>query len=361
MMWIKGAIAVLLVAAGAGCRGESGELPAGEEPVDVAVSTAVASHAVMAIPATVVATEEAALATRISGTIRRMRADIGANVSSGQALAELDTKEVNARISSAEAGEQLARQWHERIASLAVDGAATAQELDDAEARLGMAEAALGDARAQRDYVVLRAPFAGVVTGRMADPGDLALPGVPILRMIGTEGLKVEADLPADLAGRLAVGTDVTVLRLETARRYPARITRIVPAIERSSRRFRIEARFEATPAGLPDIPPGTFVRMELDQPAASTRWIPADAVVNRGQLRGVFVVEAEHLRLRWVRLGQQIDETIELLAGPPHQALLVRQPNLAFKDGQPVGTVRRIDWTPPLPAQQATRPEGVR
>ncbi len=360
MKWTKVALAVLAAAAGTGCGGESGALSAGEEPVDVAVSTAVASHAVKAIPATVVATEEAALATRISGTIRRVLVDIGANVSSGQPLAELDTKEIDARISSAEAGEQLARQWHERIASLAADGAATAQELDNAEARLEMAEAALIDARAQRDYVVLRAPFAGIVTGRTADPGDLAVPGVPVLRMIGTEGLKIEADLPADLAGHLAVGTDVTVLRLETAKRHTARITGVVPAIEPSNRRFRIEARFEPTPAGLPDIPPGTFVRMELDQPTASTRWIPADAVVKRGQLRGVFVVEAEHLRLRWVRLGQQIDETIELLAGPPNQALLVRQPNPGFKDGQPVGTVRRIDWTPPFPAQQAARQEGV-
>jgi RND family efflux transporter MFP subunit len=361
MMQVKGSIGVLLAVALAGCGGEPGELPPSGEPVDVAVSSAVASYAVKAIPATVVATEEAELATRISGTIRRMPVEIGARVAAGQALAALDTDEIDARIASAEAGAQLARQWHRRIASLAKDGAATAQELDDAEARLEMAEAGLLDARAQREYVVLRAPFAGVITRRMADPGDLALPGMPILTMIGTGGLKVEADLPAELAGRLAVGTPVTLYWSEKRERFPARVARVVPAVERRSRRFRVEAIFEAGPEGQPDIPPGTFVRLELGESSATTRWIPADAVVTRGQLKGVFVVEADQLRLRWVRLGQHIDGTIELLAGPRPEALLVRRPSFDLTDGRPVGDVREIDWAPPIRVQQSVSMEGVR
>lgn len=361
MKQINTAKALLLLAAVAGCGGEPGELPVSEERLDVEVSTAVASYSVKAIPATVVATEEAALATRTSGTIRRMIFDIGARVSAGTALAVLDTKEIDARISSAEAAAQLARQWHDRIASLAADGAATEQELDDATARLHMAEAALREARAQRDYVVLRAPFAGVITGRTADAGDLALPGVPILRMVGTEGLKVEADVPAALAGGLGVGTEITVFRPETKARYAAEVTRVVPALELSSRRFRIEAQFAAGPEGLPEIPPGTFVRMELGQPSATTRWIPADVVVSRGQLKGVFVVEEEHIRLRWVRLGHQLDGTVELLAGPKDDALLVRRPGIDFTDGLPVGSVRQVDWAPPIRTEQAVSMEGVR
>ncbi len=352
---------MLLAVALAGCGGEPGELPPSGEPVDVAVSSAVASYAVKAIAATVVATEEAELATRISGTIRRMSVEIGARVAAGDALAALDTDEIDARIASAEAAAQLARQWHQRISSLAADGAATAQELDDAEARLDMAEAGLRDAHAQRDYVVLRAPFAGVITGRMADPGDLALPGVPILTMIGTVGLKVEADLPAELAGRLAVGTQATVFWPDKGERFAARVARVVPAVDSRSRRFRVEALFEAGPGRQPEIPPGTFVRLEIGEPAATTRWIPADAVVTRGQLKGVFVVEADHLRLRWVRLGQHLDGTVELLAGPRPDALLVRQPSLDLTDGRPVGDVREIDWAPPIRVRQSASREGVR
>jgi len=358
MKQVMGAIGVLLAVAFAGCGGEPGEIPLSGEPVDVEVSTAVASSAVKAVPATVVAMEEAELATRISGTIRRMSVRIGAPVVAGQALAALDTDEIDARIASAEAAAELASQWHQRIASLSADGAATAQELDDADARLEMAEAGLRDARAQKDYVVLRAPFAGVITGRMADPGDLAVPGIPILTMIGSGGLKVEADLPAELARRLAVGTKAAVYWAETGERYPTIVARLVPAVERSSRRFRVEAQFDSTS---PDIPPGTFVRLELGEPTATTRWIPADAVMIRGQLKGVFVVEADQLRLRWVRLGQQLDGAVELLAGPTAEELLVRKPAVEFIDGQPVKSVREVDWAPPIQVEPRARAEGGR
>ena len=349
-----------VIAAAAGCGGEPGELPAGTEPVDVVVSTSVAAQGVLTAPATVLATQQAALATRISGTIRQVLVDVGARVSAGERLVTLDTKEIDARLQGTEAAAQLARQWHDRIASLAADGAATAQELDDAKARLEGAEAALRDARAQRDYVILRAPFPGVITTRRADPGDLAVPGVPIVEMIGEGGLKIEADLPAELAGSLSVGDEIVVYRPESADRYPARVTRVVPAVERASRRFRIEARFDDWDE-LPDIPPGAFVRMELDQPAATTRWIPADAVVRRGQLHGVYVVVDENLRLRWVRLGQRLEGTFELLAGPPQAALLVRDPAPELVDGQPVGIVRQVDWIPPFVEELAAGGERVR
>jgi len=348
MNWIRGILSpTFVVVAAVGCGGEPGELPASMEPVDVVVSASVASNEVMTSPGTVLATEQAELATRISGTIRRVFVDIGTAVSAGEALVTLDTKEIDARIESAEAGARLARQWHDRIASLAADGAATAHELDDAKARLDVAEAALRDARAQLDYVVLRAPFSGVITARRADAGDLAVPGIPILEMIGEGDLKVEADLPAELAGRLAVGEQIAVYRPETGDRYAARVIGVVPAVERTSRRFRIEALFEESPAGPPHIAPGTFVRVEVEEPTTTTRWIPADAVIARGQLSGVYIVEDDHLRLRWVRLGQMVDESVELLAGPPPTALLVRDPAWQIVDGQPVGEVRRIEWVP--------------
>lgn len=361
MKWITGVLALTLAAAAAACGGEPGELRASSEAVYVEVSTAAASSGIMTAPGTVVATEEAELATRISGTIRQVLADIGARVSEGAPVVTLDSEEIDARIRSAEAATQLARQWHQRIAALAADGVATAQELDDANARLEISEAALRDARAQRDYVSLRAPFDGVITARMADPGDLAVPGIPILKMIGTTSTKIEADLPAELAGRLAVGDPVDVYHPETARRYPAKLTRVVPAVERTSRRFRVEARFQPDSTRLPSIPPGAFVRIELGEPTTITRWIPADVLVTRGQLEGVFVVDGDELRLRWVRLGQRLGETVELLAGTGTDALLVRAPAAHLVDGQPVAGVRLVAWLPPFVDQPASGMEGTR
>jgi RND family efflux transporter MFP subunit len=360
MKWIDRYRALTFVTlAVAACGGESGELSERERPVDVVASRSVFSPGVLTVPATVLASQQAELATRMSGTIRQLLVDIGSRVSAGQPLVTLDTKEIDARVESAGAAAELAQRWHDRIAALARDGAATAQELDDAEARLEMAEAGFRDARAQRDYVVLRAPFSGVITARGADPGDLAMPGMPILEMIGEGALKIQADLPAELAGRLAVGDDVAVYQPETKSRHVARVTRVVPAVERASRRFRIEARFEPG-LDVPQVPPGAFVRLEIEQLNAVTRWIPTDAVVKRGQLSGVFVVDGDELRLRWVRLGRQLGEATELLAGPNHAAMLVREPSAQIADGQPVGSVREVDWTPSFLEVERATGEGV-
>lgn len=361
MKWINSRIGVTLVVGLAACGGEPGELPPSSEPVDVAASRSVASYSLVTAAGTVVAEEEAELATRMSGRIRSVHVEIGSRVSVGDPLVNLDGDEVEARIRSAEAAAELARQWHGRISALAADGAATAQELDDAKARLDMAEAGLRDARAQREYVILRAPFRGVITARRADPGDLAVPGVPILEMIGSGGLEIEADLPAELAGRLAVGDRIDVFRPETGQRFAAQVTRAVPAVERASRRFRIEAHFVVDSTGLPAIPPGSFVRLELGERATTTRWIPADAVVSRGQLTGVFVVEGDELRLRWIRVGQRLGASVEMLAGPGADALLVRDPASTFVDGQPVGDVQSLRWTPPFADLQTASTEGLR
>ncbi len=360
MKWIR-RLSIAATFAALGCGGEPGELPEAEEPVEVAVSTAVASRSLTGVPGTVLATEKAELATRISGTIRRVSVDIGSRVARGDPLVVLDTGEIDARIAAAEAAAELAQRSYRRIAGLAGDGAATEQERDDAAARLEMADAALRDARAQRDYVALRAPFSGVITARMADPGDLAAPGVPILELTGTAGLKVTADLPAELSGRLAVGDAVGVVRPESGRRYRARVTRVVPAVEPSTRRFRIEARFEADEPAAPDIPPGTFVRVEFDEPTSTTRWIPADVIRRRGQLNGVFVVEHDTLRLHWVRLGLRFEGAIELLAGPPGGALLVRAPAPELADGQPVSVARRVEWAPEFVDQRTASAEVAR
>lgn len=358
---IAGITGTLTVVAALGCGGEPGALPASSEPVDVMVSTSAVATGITAAPATVVATRQAALATRASGIVRAVEVDIGMAVRQGQALVRLDTRDIEARVSAAAAAAELARRSHDRVAALAADGAATAQELDDARGRLEMAEAALREARAQLNYVVLRAPFDGVITARTADPGDLAVPGRPVLEMIGTDGLKIEADLPGERAGRIAVGDELAVYQPESGSRYTARVTRAVPALERSSRRFRIEARFAAESEAAARLAPGAFVRIELDEPGATTRWVPADAVVTRGQLNGVYVVEGDELRLRWVRIGQRYGEAVELLAGPGPDALLVRDPAPALVDGQAVGEVRRRSWQPPFVSTGTASAEGGR
>ena len=108
----------------------------------------------------------------------------------------------------------------------------------------------------------------------------------------------------------------------------------MVPALNRASRRFQIEV----TPGSGSDLLPGAFARLHLAaaEPGA-TRWIPRDAVVRKGQLTGVFSLEDDSLRLRWLRLGRTRDGAVEVLAGPAGELTVVRDATPELHDGQPV------------------------
>jgi RND family efflux transporter MFP subunit len=333
-----------------GCgSSEPGRIEAPVGAASVVVSELETGSATLAFPAEVVAEERVELATRASGIVRRVTVDVGSRVRAGQLLVALESGDVGAGIAAARAGATQARRYLDRIVALEADGAATPQELDDARARLAMAQAEVQRAEAQFGYVNLSAPFAGVVTERRVDPGDLVVPGQPALTLVSTGGLVVRADLPGERASQVAEGDPVTIV-LPDGARVPARVTRVVPALEGASRRFRVEVALEAPPAAA-GLMPGMFARLEMEGGGEETRWMPADAVVRRGQLTGVFVVERDTLRLRWVRLGESRGDAVEVLAGPAGDVRLVRRPAPQLADGQPARVGSSQDWRLEAPA----------
>lgn len=353
---VRAAAALAALATLSACdRGEPGRVPPPAEPVDVRVSAPAVTSSVTTVAATVRSTDEAEIATRTSGTVRRVRAEVGMAVRAGDTLALLDASDVTAAIESARAEAERASAYYRRIAALAEDGAATAQELDDARARAQAAEASLRNARGQLGYVVIRAPFAGVVAARHAGAGDLAVPGMPIVTLVRPGSLKVEADVPGAVASRIRAGDSATVRLGEAGTAVAARVSRVSPALDRQSRRARVELIFVSGATGsLP--PPGSFARIEIPDPDRSSLWIPADAIVERGQLRGVYLAEAEHARLRWVRPGERRGDAVEVLAGLEPEARVVRAPGEWLSDGAPLGEVTLVEWTP-----EAAPPGGVR
>lgn len=328
---------------GACDRGEPGEVPDLAVVGTVEVSPVASSGTGSQVPGRVVALETASIATRGSGTVEAVPVDVGSQVRAGQVVARLEGAGVESAVASAEAQAVVARRTYERMSNLERDGAATKQELDLAEAALKVAEASLEEAVSARDYFVLRAPFDGTVTARMADPGDLAVPGRPILVISGSGGVKVAADVPAAMVDRIEEGESVEVVWPETGARWTATVRRVVPVIDLASHRFRIEATFDSSDR-LPA--PGSFVRLDLPVPGESSFWIPADAVIRRGQLTGVFLVTGEQARLRWIRTGRKTGGAVEVLAGITETDQVVRRPPEGLVDGAVVENAETVEWS---------------
>jgi len=328
----------------AACGGsEPGEVENMASVGTVTVSAVASTTAGSQVPARVVALETANLATRGSGTVEAVLVDVGSSVRRGQVLVRLEGAGVEAAVATAEARATVARRTYQRLANLERDGAATRHELDQAEAALRTAEAMLEEASASRDYIVLRAPFDGTVTARFADPGDLAVPGRPVLVVSGSARLKIVADVPALLSGAVAEGGSLVAVSPETGDRWAATARQVVSVIDPTSQRFRVEATFD----GADDLPvAGTLLRLEIPGPGTSSVWVPADAVVRRGQLSGVYLAGDGELRLRWIRPGRRTATAVEVLAGVDQGALVVRNPNPGLVDGTRTAGTEVAAWT---------------
>ncbi|MEX2468094.1 MAG: efflux RND transporter periplasmic adaptor subunit [Gemmatimonadota bacterium] len=341
---MKTKLSLVALALGAvACGGdEPGRVDVSGAAVDVVVTSPVRSGAMTTYAAEVRSERSVDIATRMSGTVRQVHVDLGTRVRAGDLLISLDADDVAARVRAARAAFALAEKNHGRIERLAEEGAASTLELDRSLAGLEAARSALAEAEAQEAYVVVRAPFDGVITARRVDAGDLANPGVPLLSMVDPGAIKIVADLPGHLVGSFQEGAEVEVELVGAGGPVGARVIRVVPAVRSQGRTFRLEARTDVLLEGAY---PGAYARLGVPADDATSSWIPADAVVERGQLRGVFVVEDGVLRLRWVRLGVQRAGAVELLSGPGGELQVVRRPGVGLSDGLPVGTVREETW----------------
>jgi RND family efflux transporter MFP subunit len=341
-LFLTASLAALILLAS--CGGSTGDEDNDHRAVAlVEASEVTRAPAALSVPARVRSENTVQLATRTSGTIRRILVDVGDVVREGQDLVLLEDADVRASVARAEARLELERRTRDRIAALERDGAATGQELDEATARLQVAEAGLTEARSGLRYAVLRAPFGGVVSARHADPGDLAVPGRSLLEVSGAGDLIVEADLSARLS--VQQGQQVRIEQSAGPKgSWVAEITRVVPVLDRASQTFRVEARLVATDGPLPV--PNSIVGLRIPSESDSVLVVPADAMLSRGQLTGVFLVRGTGLRLRWIRPGREWGSTLEVLSGLAPGDTVVRRPDHALVDGQLVDSVAVVRWS---------------
>lgn len=327
------AIASLLLA---GCHRESQpadrvELPA----VNVTTVKAAASrHALFEELSGVIAPKvRSVLEAKVTGRIVSLSAEPGRAVRTGEPLVKLEAPEIQARADRAQAALKLAGQERQRVQNLFARQAATRAELDAVTAQLTAAEAAMAEATVMLGYLALVAPFDAVISRKLADVGDLATPGKPLLELEQAAGKRFEAAIPELLIDRLKMGTAVSVKLADRDEPVPATVAEIDPAGDPASRSWRV--KFDL-PEGL-NLRSGTFGRVAIPREVRAMIEVPVSAVVLRGQLEQIFVVENGRATLRLVKTGRVSVGRVEILSGLREGEVLVVKPAADLKDGQPV------------------------
>lgn len=332
-------VAVLVASLGlGGCRDRSSHSAATPaHPPSARVRTqAIESESVSrneAIAGTIRAKSRATLEAKVSGRVSQLAVGVGQKVNAGDLLARLEAAEINARLAQAEATLEQAQRDAKRITTLFEQQAATRAEQESAESRLRVAQGAVTEARAMLSYVEITAPFTGVVSRKWVEVGDLANPGKPLVSVEDHATLQLEADVPQTLAGSLALEMKLPVQVEGSTAALTGVLAEIAPSGDANSRTFGVKVNL---PAGS-GLKPGEFARLILPTAASPSLRIPRSALVQRGQLDLIFVINAQRAQMRLVKVGQAEADRIEILSGLQAGEAVAVEGAESLHDGQSV------------------------
>lgn len=328
------ATSLLLALAGCGHKPERAEP---SPPPTVTVRTqAIESKKRVAteeVVGTVRAKLHSVIEAKVSGKLDRMLVVPGQNVQAGELLAELDAREVQARLDQALALRQQADSDLKRYTALLEQKILSQSEFDSVQSKFRVAAAAAKEAETMLAYTKVIAPFAGVITRKHADVGDLASPGKPLLEMEDSRVLRLEADVAEAVISHLMLGDKLRVRVSGVSQDLEAVVSEIAPAADPNSRTFLVKCDLPSV-AGLRA---GQFGRAAMPVGETSARRVASSAVVQRGQMELVFVVVNNQAQMRIVKTGKRLGDEVELVSGVEAGEKVVTEGAAGLLDGQRV------------------------
>ncbi len=332
------------VAAIAGCKSD---LPYQPSPVETAQARVVDAQK-MEIPALVRATgtlhahESATLSAQVMGRVQQVLVREGDTVKAGQTLVILDDATLRSSFDQTDASvsaieqQQAAAQTNADLAAstlarykqLEAQKSVSPQEMDEVtrraqaaqeqvnalKAQANAAKAQQAGSRAMLGYTRIVAPFAGIVTARMVDPGAMAAPGVPLVQVDSTGALELQATVPESIIASVRKGMKIAItVDSLSGQRFDGSVAEIVPAADPSSHSFLIKI---AVP-GSTQLRAGMFANAEVPIGVKQAVLAPRSAVVMRGSLACAYALDANGLaQLRYLTLGNAYSDNVEVLSG---------------------------------------------
>ena len=275
----------------------------------------------------------AAIEAKVSGRIEQMLVVPGQLVKAGERLVELDAHEIQSRLDQASAARQQAESDFKRASDLMQQKILSQSEFDNAQSKYRIAVAAEAEAKTMLDYTVIVAPFDGVITRKLADVGDLATPGKPLLQMENPATLRLEADVPEALIGNVKLGDKLAVRIATVTNEISGTVAEMSPAADPNSRTFLVKLDL----ADMSGLRSGQFGRVAVPVGEVSAIRIPASAVIQRGQMEIVFIVANGHAQLRLVKTGARVGDEVEVVSGLDSGEQVVTEGASALTDGQPL------------------------
>jgi RND family efflux transporter MFP subunit len=303
---------------------------------------------------TVRARTTATISSKVMAYVQQVSARVGDHVRQGEGLIVLDSQDLNASLlraqaarteaesaipelenatAAAKANLDLAQSTFQRMQELAAKKSISNQEFDEAQARLKAAVANYEMMRARRtqlnskiagagqevraagimrDYTRLAAPFQGVVISRTIEPGNLATPGAPLLTIEQDGAYRLETAVDESKWAGVTVGQPVDVAIEAAGRTLAAHVAEFVPSVDPASRTLLVKLDLPAAR----QLRTGMFGRALFPLGMQKVVAVPVAALMERGQLQSVMVVEDGVTHTRLVTAGRRTGDSVEVLSG---------------------------------------------
>ncbi len=338
--------AILLIALFSACSTPESDQTEVEEwtPVEVGQVRRVARSLPIRTSGRLAAKLEAKLSFKIGGVIDAVLVEEGRRVTRNQLLARLDPAEIDARVAQAEVALEKARRDYRRAEALYRDTVATLEQLQNAESGLAAAQAQFEEAAFNRKHAEIRAPSDGSIHKRLAEAGELAGPGQPILLFgSSSEGWVLRTGIADRDVVRIQRG-DEAELHFDAFpdKIFHGRVTEIASAADPMSGTFETEIRVE-DPESL--LRSGFIASADIRPERTDTLYlIPTNALVGGdGRSGRVFVLSGDNDRVeeRTVPIARILDDSLALSGGlsADDRIVVTGAPYLA--DGDPVHVVQ--------------------
>jgi RND family efflux transporter MFP subunit len=343
------ALASLLVSCGKPADGKSGHANITAKSVQVARAELRPMERALQVVGTLAARDEATVAAQVAGQIEKLYVDLGDAVTNGQELVSIDTtsyealvRQSAANLARANASASNAARALQRVQDLQKEKISSASDLDAAVADAGRtqadvkaAEAADAIARLNLERSLVRAPFDGAIAQRLVAVGDYASVGMPIMRLVKIDPLRLQLEVPERESVAVRPGQDVRLSVEGDTNLYTGRLGRIAPAIRAADRMLQVEA----------DIPnPGTlraglFARAQIIvNKSEESLSVPTNAIATFAGLEKVVTIEDGKAVEKTVTTGRRGADWAEILSGLNAGETVVLNP-VGIRTGQPLTT----------------------
>ncbi|WP_319244436.1 efflux RND transporter periplasmic adaptor subunit [uncultured Propionivibrio sp.] len=308
---------------------------------------------VLTLPATLQGYVQSPVAARAAGYLKRWTKDIGSRVEKGELLAEIAAPEIDQQLSQAIAARDqaaanlaLARSTADRWEGLRRKDVVSQQDLEEkrsaaaqSQANLAAAEANMQRLRQLEEFKRVVAPFAGVITRRNVDVGDLIDSSRVLFALSQTDPLRVYVSVPQAYAHLVKAGLQVSVTQSELAdQRFTGKVARTAASIDAATRTMQVEVSLP-NPDGL--LLPGAYVQVGLPLSDKRALTAPTNTLLIRGEGTLVATVDDKGVvSLRRVTVGRNYGADFEVLDGISAKDRLILNPPDWLADGQVVTLV---------------------